>query len=51
MDRTCPPSTVYAACDRYAGPKEIVEDAYDDHEGGAAHQERAKLAWLAERLV
>jgi cephalosporin-C deacetylase len=50
MDRICPPSTVYAAYNHYAGPKEIVEYPYNDHEGGAAFQERTKLAWLAERL-
>ncbi len=51
MDRTCPPSTVYAAYNHYAGPKEMVEYPYNDHEGGAPFQERAKLAWLAERLA
>ena len=51
MDETCPPSTVYAAYNRYAGPKEIVEYAYNDHEGGAAFHERTKLRWLAERLA
>jgi cephalosporin-C deacetylase len=51
MDRTCPPSTVYAAYNHYAGPKQMVEYPYNDHEGGAPFQERAKLAWLAERLA
>jgi cephalosporin-C deacetylase len=51
MDRICPPSTVYAAYNHYAGPKDMVEYPYNDHEGGAPFQERAKLAWLAERLA
>jgi len=49
MDETCPPSTVYAAYNWYGGPKSIVEDAYNDHEGGEAHHEQVKLGWLAAR--
>ena len=51
MDQVCPPSTVYAAYNRYGGPKEIREYPFNDHEGGAGFHERTKLAWLAERLV
>jgi cephalosporin-C deacetylase len=51
MDQVCPPSTVYAAYNSYAGPKEIVEYPYNDHEGGAAFHDRAKLRWLTERLA
>lgn len=51
MDETCPPSTVYAAYNRYGGPKEIVEYAFNDHEGGAAFHDRAKLRWFADRLA
>ena len=50
MDVTCPPSTVYAAYNRYGGPKEIVEYAYNDHEGGAGFHERTKLRWLERRF-
>jgi cephalosporin-C deacetylase len=50
MDAICPPSTVYAAFNAYGGPKEIVEYAYNDHEGGQAFHDVAKLRWLAERL-
>lgn len=46
MDRICPPSTVYAAYNAYAGPKEIREYAYNDHEGGEAFHEVEQLAWL-----
>jgi cephalosporin-C deacetylase len=51
MDQTCPPSTVYAAYNNYRGPKEIVEYAYNDHEGGGAFHEQAKLRWLAGTLA
>lgn len=51
MDEICPPSTVYAAFNAYGGPKEIREYPYNDHEGGQAFQEVAKLGWLRERLA
>jgi cephalosporin-C deacetylase len=50
MDATCPPSTVYAAFNCYGGPRRIVEYPFNDHEGGQAFQDVAKLRWLAERL-
>lgn len=50
MDRICPPSTVYAAYNRYAGPKEIREYPFNDHEGGQGFQEVARLRWLAARF-
>jgi cephalosporin-C deacetylase len=34
MDATCPPSTVFAAFNEYAGPKEISVWEYNAHEGG-----------------
>jgi cephalosporin-C deacetylase len=46
MDQTCPPSTVYAAYNAYAGPKEIREYAYNDHEGGEAYHQAEQLMWL-----
>ncbi len=46
MDRSCPPSTVRAAFNAYAGPKEIRTYAYNDHEGGQFHQEQEQLWWL-----
>lgn len=51
MDLICPPSTVYAAYNHYAGPKEIREYPFNDHEGGQGFHDVAKLAWLKERLV
>jgi cephalosporin-C deacetylase len=50
MDEICPPSTVYAAYNAYAGTKDIREYAYNDHEGGGAFQTLAHMTWLAERL-
>jgi cephalosporin-C deacetylase len=46
MDMTCPPSTVYAAYNRYGGPKRIVEYAFNDHEGGQAYHQATQLEWL-----
>jgi cephalosporin-C deacetylase len=34
MDPICPPSTVFAAYNRYAGPKQITVYPFNDHEGG-----------------
>ena len=50
MDRICPPSTVYAAYNRYGGPKEVREYPFNDHEGGQGFQEVARLRWLAARF-
>lgn len=50
MDEICPPSTVYAAYNAYAGPKEIHEYAYNDHEGGGPFHQLAQMRWLADRL-
>jgi cephalosporin-C deacetylase len=46
MDGICPPSTVYAAFNAYAGPKDLRVYSYNDHEGGQAFQEAAQLEWL-----
>lgn len=52
MDQTCPPSTVFAARNHWAGDTpEIVEYAFNEHEGGgAAHWER-QAGWLMARLA
>lgn len=50
MDRVCPPSTVFAAYNAYAGTKEIREYPYNDHEGGAAPHQAVALAWLAATM-
>ncbi len=47
MDPICPPSTVYAAYNAWAGAKEIREYTYNEHEGGGPRHEVVKLDWLA----
>jgi cephalosporin-C deacetylase len=48
MDAICPPSTVYAAYNHYAGEKDITIWPYNGHEGGAAFQRGAQLRFLAK---
>ncbi|WP_369045276.1 acetylxylan esterase [Sinomonas sp. P10A9] len=65
-DTTCPPSTVYAAFNRYgeeaarAGhaassgesvEKSIEEYQFNNHEGGGEHHVARQLVWLRKRLV
>jgi cephalosporin-C deacetylase len=50
MDRVCPPSTVYAAYNHYAGDKRMAVWEFNDHEGGASHQTQLQLSFLAELL-
>lgn len=45
MDRICPPSTVFAAYNHYAGPKELRVWPYNDHEGGEGFQQAEQLAF------
>ncbi|WP_062304258.1 acetylxylan esterase [Demequina subtropica] len=51
MDDICPPSTVYSAYNAYAGPKSIVEYAFNGHEGGQMHQVEHHLALLEKALT
>ncbi len=46
MDEVCPPSTVYAAYNHYAGPKDIRVYPYNHHEGGGTHHALEKLRFL-----
>jgi cephalosporin-C deacetylase len=46
MDEVCPPSTVFAAYNHYAGPKEIRVWPYNRHDGGGSHQEVEKVRFL-----
>ena len=50
-DTTCPPSTVYAAFNHYAGPKEIVVYRYNNHEGGGPAQRDLQVKLLREELL
>lgn len=66
MDPVCPPSTVYAARNHWGAlagegdgageagsgaSADIVEYAFNEHEGGAGTHWPQQAAWLAERLV
>lgn len=44
------PSTVFAAYQCYAGPKEIAVYEFNDDEGGGPHQQARQAAWLASVL-
>ncbi len=46
MDDTCPPRTVYAAYNHYAGEKSINVWRYNRHEGGQNFQEMSKVTFL-----
>ena len=46
MDQICPPSTVYAAFNYWAGEKEIKVYPYNGHEGGASYQTLERLQFL-----
>lgn len=50
MDDVCPPSTVYAAYNAYAGEKRIEVYPFNRHEGGGAHHEAVRLRWVGEVL-
>ncbi|WP_235460041.1 acetylxylan esterase [Yonghaparkia sp. Soil809] len=50
MDATCPPSTVYAAYNRYGGPKSMAVYPFNDHEGGQEFHQVEKYRWLARLL-
>jgi len=48
MDEVCPPSTVFAAYNHYAGAKQIRTYTYNHHEGGGTHQVQEKLRFINE---
>lgn len=48
MDTTCPPSTVFAAYNHYAGPKDICVYEYNQHEGGGDYQVLETVKYLHE---
>ncbi|WP_442577089.1 acetylxylan esterase [Microbacterium sp. F51-2R] len=47
LDPICPPSTVYAAYNHYAGPKAIEVYPFNEHEGGHTYQWQAQVEFLA----
>jgi len=46
MDQVCPPSTVYAAYNHWAGEKDIKVYPYNGHEGGQSYQTLEKVKFL-----
>ena len=46
MDDICPPSTVFAAYNHYAGKKELRVYEYNRHEGGEMYQDKEKVELL-----
>jgi len=54
IDPVCPPSTVYAARNHWGHGEQvadIVEYAFNEHEGGLAYQWERQATWLASRLA
>jgi cephalosporin-C deacetylase len=50
-DSTCPPSTVFAAFNAYAGDDKSIEVYhFNAHEGGGPFQQAVQLEWLRARL-
>jgi len=47
MDEICPPSTVFAAYNHYAGPKQIEVYHFNQHEGGETYQLIAQVEYLS----
>jgi cephalosporin-C deacetylase len=50
MDETCPPRTVFAAYNHYAGEKDIRVWSYNHHEGGGVAQDIEKMQFLSRLL-
>jgi cephalosporin-C deacetylase len=48
MDETCPPSTVFAAFNHYAGPKDIRVWPYNGHDAGELSQQLERYRFLAD---
>ena len=50
-DLTCPPSTVYAAYNHYAGEKDIRVWPFNGHEAGTIQHVHEKIRFLADRGI
>jgi cephalosporin-C deacetylase len=48
MDQVCPPSTVYAAYNYWAGEKDMKVYPYNGHEGGGSYQAVEQVKFLKE---
>ena len=51
MDAICPPSTIFAAFNNYAGPKTITVWPYNGHEGGSWEDDALALRAFRSQLV
>lgn len=51
MDPVCPPSTVFAAFNNYAGPKDITVWPYNGHEGGSWEDDALALRAFRAHLA
>jgi cephalosporin-C deacetylase len=51
MDPVCPPSTVFAAHNNYAGDSSIEVYGFNEHEGGQGQHWRKQAKWLREKLA
>jgi cephalosporin-C deacetylase len=51
MDMTCPPSTVFAAYNAWAGEKDIRVYNWNGHEGGGSRHIAEKIAFFAKWLA
>ncbi len=50
MDEICPPSTIFASYNHWAGPKDIRVWTYNHHEGGGQYQTVEKVKWLKAKF-
>jgi cephalosporin-C deacetylase len=50
-DAVCPPSTVFAAYNHYAGPKDIRVWRYNGHEGGGVQQRVEQIRFVGRVLA
>ncbi len=51
MDPVCPPSTVFASYNHYAGDAEIEVYPYNQHEGGGSQHWAVQARWLRSTLA
>ena len=51
MDEICPPATVFASHNLWAGPSTIEIYEFNNHEGGQGHHWLKQAAWLRELLA
>lgn len=49
LDPVCPPSTVYAAANHYAGRAEVIPYHFNQHEGGQGYHWERQAEWLARQ--